>query len=420
MSNDINLSAAIRSSLVSLQQAQTLVNTTQNDLSTGLKVNNAIDNPVAFFQAQALSDRASDFSNKQSGIDQGISSLSTALEGVTGIQNVVGQLQGLIDSAQSASSAQIGGLMTQYNTLRTQINALALDTSYQGLNLINGTGATLTVSFSTLTSSNLTVNSIDVTAGSHGLAVPTAHSANVLTYGSNGSPVSYSDGSSFGFAVSWNSSIGGKSSPGGLGAISAQTFFFSGTATQFAKTGAITFKYGSVTLTVTIGSAFGSAAGVTANATFTTTQVFSDGEILHFKASSGQATASGLIGVGNGQSGNNYALTSVRFKTVTGEFVINPTLPNVSSKLLNDLQNNLLDLRSQAQTIGSNVALLNTRLDFTNSYVNLLSAGSGKLTLADLNEEGANLLSLQTRQQLGIQALSFAGQNERAVLSLFR
>jgi len=45
---------------------------------------------------------------------------------------------------------------------------------------------------------------------------------------------------------------------------------------------------------------------------------------------------------------------------------------------------------------------------------------AGKLTLADLNEEGADLLSLQTRQQLGIQALSFAGQNEKAVLSLFR
>ena len=70
--------------------------------------------------------------------------------------------------------------------------------------------------------------------------------------------------------------------------------------------------------------------------------------------------------------------------------------------------------------LGSNVALLNTRLSFTNNYVNLLSAGAGKLTLADLNAEGANLLSLQTRQQLGIQALSFAGQSEKAVLQLFR
>ncbi len=50
----------------------------------------------------------------------------------------------------------------------------------------------------------------------------------------------------------------------------------------------------------------------------------------------------------------------------------------------------------------------------------VLSDGAGKLTLSDLNEEGANLLALQTRQQLGIQALAFAGQSEQAILGLFR
>ncbi|MCR4376850.1 MAG: flagellin, partial [Rhodospirillales bacterium] len=64
--------------------------------------------------------------------------------------------------------------------------------------------------------------------------------------------------------------------------------------------------------------------------------------------------------------------------------------------------------------------LLQTRLDFTTSYVNTLEDGGSKLTLADINEEGANLLALQTRQQLGIQSLSFAGQAEQSVLGLFR
>lgn len=77
-------------------------------------------------------------------------------------------------------------------------------------------------------------------------------------------------------------------------------------------------------------------------------------------------------------------------------------------------------IRSNTKTLGTNVALLQTRLDYTKSYVNALTEGSDKLTLADLNEEGANLVSLQTRQQLGIQALSFAGQQEQGVLSLFR
>ena len=84
------------------------------------------------------------------------------------------------------------------------------------------------------------------------------------------------------------------------------------------------------------------------------------------------------------------------------------------------LDSALTSLRSNAQTIGSNVALLQTRLDFTEVYVNELEAGGSKLTLADINEEGANLLALQTRQQLGISALAFAGQAEQGILALFR
>ncbi len=132
------------------------------------------------------------------------------------------------------------------------------------------------------------------------------------------------------------------------------------------------------------------------------------------------ATGAGLIANEVGVASGGVGISAVKFGAVTGQFILNSGLPATTNILLNSLQADLLTLRSQAQAVGSNVALLNTRLDFTNNYVNLLTQGGGKLTLADLNEEGANLLSLQTRQQLGIQALSFAGQNERAVLSLFR
>ncbi|MCZ6608227.1 MAG: flagellin-like protein, partial [Alphaproteobacteria bacterium] len=67
-----------------------------------------------------------------------------------------------------------------------------------------------------------------------------------------------------------------------------------------------------------------------------------------------------------------------------------------------------------------NVALLQTRLEFTENYVNTLRRGADKLTLADLNEEGANRLAVQTRRQLGVQALAFAGQAEQGILALFR
>jgi len=112
------------------------------------------------------------------------------------------------------------------------------------------------------------------------------------------------------------------------------------------------------------------------------------------------------------------AATTVGY--VSGQYVLDANLSGVVQNLVTKLDGNLQTLRSVAQNLGTNVALLNTRLDFTKNYVDLLQAGSGKLTLADLNEEGANLLALQTRQQLGIQALSFAGQNEKPILSLFR
>ena len=85
-----------------------------------------------------------------------------------------------------------------------------------------------------------------------------------------------------------------------------------------------------------------------------------------------------------------------------------------------EIDKTLNTLRGAAKAIGSNVALLQTRLDFTKTYVNTLDEGGGKLTLADMNEEGANLVALQTRQQLGMQALQFSGQAEQAVLQLFR
>ncbi|WP_417821481.1 flagellin [Terasakiella sp.] len=84
------------------------------------------------------------------------------------------------------------------------------------------------------------------------------------------------------------------------------------------------------------------------------------------------------------------------------------------------MDSTISNLRAEAAKMAGNVAILEVRSNFTADYVGVLETGSGQLTLADLNEEGANLLALQTRQQMGIQALSFAGQSEQAVLGLFR
>jgi flagellin len=79
----------------------------------------------------------------------------------------------------------------------------------------------------------------------------------------------------------------------------------------------------------------------------------------------------------------------------------------------------LTSLRSQASKFGSNLSTVQTRQDFTKNMINTLQTGADSLVLADTNEEGANLLALQTRQQLSTTALSLSAQADQAVLRLF-
>ena len=95
MADSVTLSAAVRESLLSLQNTSQLIKRTQSRLASGLRVESAIDDPVSFFQAKSLSDRAFDFSERKDAIDQGISTVTAALDGVEGIEELVRQLQRL-------------------------------------------------------------------------------------------------------------------------------------------------------------------------------------------------------------------------------------------------------------------------------------------------------------------------------------
>jgi len=86
---------------------------------------------------------------------------------------------------------------------------------------------------------------------------------------------------------------------------------------------------------------------------------------------------------------------------------------------LDVLKGALDSLRSQSSTFGSNLSVVENRQDFTKNMINTLETGAANLTLADTNEEAANLLALQTRQQLSSTALSMASQADQAVLRLF-
>jgi flagellin-like hook-associated protein FlgL len=76
-------------------------------------------------------------------------------------------------------------------------------------------------------------------------------------------------------------------------------------------------------------------------------------------------------------------------------------------------------LRIDATNLSNQLSTITIREDFTDQMINTLEDGAANLTNADLNEEGANLLMLQTRQQLGTTSLSLASQAAQAVLRLF-
>jgi flagellin-like hook-associated protein FlgL len=111
----------------------------------------------------------------------------------------------------------------------------------------------------------------------------------------------------------------------------------------------------------------------------------------------------------------------INTSTLGIDFLLNPDVDADASidGFLDDLSASLNTLRSQASSFGSNLSLVEIRTEFTKKMINTLQVGADNLVLADTNEEGANMLALQTRQQLSTTALSLASQADQAVLRLF-
>jgi flagellin-like hook-associated protein FlgL len=176
MTTQVNLTAAINANLLSLQQTQTLLNQTQLSLSTGKKVNSALDNPEAFFAAQALTNRSGDLSNVLDGISQGVQTIQTANDGITAITSLLQQAQSVAQQALSESNANAGGtptdatsLAASFNQILAQITNLANDATYQGTNLLNSTTNSLTITYDETGHSTQSIQGVNFTAGSTGL-----------------------------------------------------------------------------------------------------------------------------------------------------------------------------------------------------------------------------------------------------------
>jgi flagellin len=280
----INLTSGMRANLVSLQNTNSMMETTQKRLASGKKVNSALDDPVAYFTAVAHEQRATDLAGRKDEMSEAVQTLKAADNGIGGISTLIAAARSLASSALSADGTAVTTLNNQYTQVLTQIDRMAADSGYKGINLLNGTTSSLTVKFSeagsSLSSLNIAGFNASSAATSSGLALSTATWVN----------------------------------------------------------------------------------GAGATATANTTNV-------------------------------DAAITS--------------------------LDNAKTTLRTESSRLANNLSIITARQEFTQGMINVLKDGAAGLTNADMNEEGANMLMLQTRQALGTTSLSLASQAAQAVLRLF-
>jgi hypothetical protein len=126
MSSGITLTAATRQNLLSLQGTADLLTQTQNRLSTGKKVNSALDDPTSFFTSQSLTGRSGDLGSLLNGISNGIQTIQAANQGITSIQKLVDSAKSTANQALSDKSAVSSGKAATAATVAGSV-------SFQGL-----------------------------------------------------------------------------------------------------------------------------------------------------------------------------------------------------------------------------------------------------------------------------------------------
>ena len=373
---DITLSAGVRSNLISLQQTADLMARTQSRLSTGKKVNSALDNPINFFTSSALSARAGDLSNLLDSVSNATQTLKAADNGITSLTKLVQSAQAIAQQAQgsAATTAKYSGTVS---------------------------GLSASSSFTFTATKTITVNDGTTTA--------------TLTLAATNTVQDFLD------AVNNTASLNVRaelSSDGRvlLEATGTNTIVIAGTASAPEK--------------AQLGLVDGTTAAGTVNATRTSLASQYDAlrtQIDQLAADAGfngvnLLNGDGLKVVFNENSSSSLSISGVTFDS-SGLGVSASTNSFQTDKDISDALGNLSaalnTLRSQASTFGSNLSIVQIRQDFTKATINTLQIGADNLTLADTNEEGANLLALQTRQSLSTTSLALAAQASNNVLKLF-
>jgi flagellin len=158
MASDITLSKGVRSNLLSLQSTAELLGRTQERLSTGKKVNSALDNPINFFTSSGLSARANDLSRLLDSVGNGVQTINAADKGITAIKKLIESAQATARQALTAGEAS-----TTYSLAQTGTIAIAADVA--GVTSANNFGS---LTLSAEASAQLSINTTNIASGTDG------------------------------------------------------------------------------------------------------------------------------------------------------------------------------------------------------------------------------------------------------------
>lgn len=158
MANAITLTSGMRKNLFSLQKTENLLQTTQTRLATGQRVQKAVDDPINYFTALEHRQRADDLSVRKDEMSESIQLINSANDGVESISALVSSAKSLAQSALSSDgSSSIDTLRAQYAEVLNQIDDLAADSGYKGVNLLEDSSVTHDVKFDETGVSKLTI-----------------------------------------------------------------------------------------------------------------------------------------------------------------------------------------------------------------------------------------------------------------------
>lgn len=384
----VNTNASALSAIRQLNFTNRQLEQAQSRINSGLKVGSSKDDASTFAIAQGLRSDVASFRAISEAVSFGAATTNVALKAAETISNTLNTIKSKIVSAQAANVDK-NAIQNDLDALVGQIQAIVDAAQFNGINLLNNVDPDLTVLAS--------LNRVDAQTA------PTPYYINV-------SAENLTTGSGLGIA-GINVANGNVSLTA-----SSDLDFTTADVTTFTVNGVdYTFEFVSDPATDPL-TAAGNIAVTYDAAASTQTNLAAFIAKLQENGFSAVYNSSGDLVV-NHSAGSVTAYNSTFFTgTLTG--TVNPAGDPAAA--LTAVETAITSVKNSLARLGTSLRQLETQGDFVKALQDTLTEGVGVLVDADLAEESANLQAVQTRQQLGLQALSIANQAPSAVLSLFR